>query len=166
MALYPIIPRSTSTGTSSISLAERELSYQFAFSPNPTPSVQLVDTLNIIDTSCAAFADGKGSQFTVTGRGGLPPNPYEPLSTDVIWSDTRMRMLPLRGGEARKLGDRENSTTSPHHPVTSSIPKTHDGVPIVPATGWVFDGKGNVTLISHASNANGLGSTAATCSKR
>jgi hypothetical protein len=41
----------------------------------------------------------------------------------------------------------------------STKPRTKDdAVKIVPATGWVFDGKGNVTLISHASNAN-LGST-------
>jgi large exoprotein involved in heme utilization and adhesion len=130
----------------------------------------LADTLNLVDTGCTAIAstdaDTEKNTFIITGRGGLPPTPYDPISTDVIWSDTRVTMLPLRGGEARKLGDRENSTTSPHRPVTSSIPKTHDGVPIVPATGWVFDGKGNVTLISHASNANGLGSTAATCSKR
>jgi pantothenate synthetase len=39
-----------------------------------------------------------------------------------------------------------------------------DAVKIVPATGWVFDGKGHVTLISHASNPN-LGSTPA-CQKK
>ena len=152
MALYPIIPRSTSTGTSSISLAERELSYQFAFSPNPTPSVQLVDTLNIIDASCAAFADGKGSQFTVTGRGGLPPNPYEPFSTDVIWSDTRTSAITTQQ-QARKTP-------------AAKPPSKAEVVEIVPATGWVFNGKGQVTLISNASNTNTLRSTPTSCPKQ
>ncbi|MBW4503169.1 MAG: hypothetical protein KME57_27290 [Scytonema hyalinum WJT4-NPBG1] len=44
-------------------------------------------------------------------------------------------------------------------------PTAYDARKIVPATGWVFDGKGHVTLISHASNANNLGSTPA-CQKK
>jgi hypothetical protein len=32
--------------------------------------------------------------------------------------------------------------------------------------GWVFNGKGEVMLISHAPHANGLGSTSATCYQR
>jgi filamentous hemagglutinin family protein len=105
----------------------------------------VADTSNIIDTSCAAFAEGEGNSFTVTGRGGLPPSPYEPLSSDVLWSDTR---IPNIASQQRS----EKPSTKP--------PTAYDAVKIVPATGWVFDGKGNVTLISHASNGN-LGSTAA-----
>jgi large exoprotein involved in heme utilization and adhesion len=105
----------------------------------------LADTLDVIETSCAAFADKQGSSFILTGRGGLPPNPYEPLTTDVVWSDTRILNI---ASQQRT----EKPSTKP--------PSKDDAVKIVPATGWVFDGKGNVTLISHASNAN-LGSTPA-----
>ena len=114
----------------------------------------LADTSKLLaNSSCAAVAstdaDTQKSKFTITGRGGLPPSPYEPLTTDVIWSDIRVP-----------------TTTSPQQrsekPVGLPQSKT-DVVKIVPATGWVFDGKGNVTLISHASNAN-LGSTPA-CQK-
>jgi large exoprotein involved in heme utilization and adhesion len=115
------------------------------------PTVVL-DTSNQVDTSCAAFANGEGNQFTVTGRGGLPPSPYEPLSTDVVWSDTRLPTATARE-------DRE------HTPSAKPTSKP-EAVAIVPATGWVFNGKGQVTLISHASSAASLGSTTASCPQR
>ncbi|WP_414584459.1 filamentous hemagglutinin N-terminal domain-containing protein [Scytonema sp. PCC 10023] len=114
----------------------------------------LADTSNIIDTSCAAFADGEGNSFTVTGRGGLPPSPYDFLSTDVVWSDNR---IPNIATQQRR------SEGSAAKPVSKA---KAEAVQIVPATGWVFDGKGNVTLISHASNSNNLGSTPASCQNR
>jgi large exoprotein involved in heme utilization and adhesion len=112
--------------------------------------IVLTDTLNLIaGTSCDAIAstdsDTDKSKFTITGRGGLPPSPYEPLSSDVLWSDNR---IPNIASQQRL----EKPSTKP--------PSKDDAVKIVPATGWVFDGKGNVTLISHTSNAN-LGSTPA-----
>ncbi|BAY46221.1 filamentous hemagglutinin family outer membrane protein [Scytonema sp. HK-05] len=112
--------------------------------------IALADTSELIaGTSCGAIAstdsDTEKNKFTITGRGGLPPNPYEPLTTDVIWSDNR---IPNIASQQRT----EKPSTKP--------PSKDDAVKIVPATGWVFDGKGHVTLISHTSNAN-LGSTAA-----
>ena len=121
----------------------------------PSLSNLIVDTSKLIaGTSCGAIAstdaDTDKSKFTITGRGGLPPNPYEPLSADVIWSDTRLA----------------SATSQYRSEKPSTKPATKDdAVKIVPATGWVFDGKGHVTLISHASNANNLGSTPA-CQRR
>jgi large exoprotein involved in heme utilization and adhesion len=117
----------------------------------------LTDTLDLIaDTGCAGLAstdsDTEKSNFTITGRGGLPPSPYEPLSTDVIWSDTRIPTITSQQQRSEKPAGLPQSKT--------------DVVKIVPATGWVFDGKGNVTLISHASNANSVGSTPAKCPKQ
>ncbi|MBR8839095.1 MAG: S-layer family protein, partial [Stigonema ocellatum SAG 48.90 = DSM 106950] len=126
--------------------------------PNVDPSRGLVqlptksaDSLKLIDRSCAAFEGTQGSSFVVTGRGGLPPSPDEPLSADAVWSDTR---LPITTSE-------HGRNKPPVQP--SSKPKP---VAIVPATGWVFNGKGEVTLISSAPNANPLGSTPATCPAR
>jgi len=117
--------------------------------------IALTDTSELIaDTSCGAIAstdsDTDKSKFTITGRGGLPPSPYEPLTTDVLWSDTR---IP-------NIASQQRSEKPSTKPATKD-----DAVKIVPATGWVFDGKGHVTLISHASNANNLGSTPA-CQKK
>jgi filamentous hemagglutinin family protein len=112
----------------------------------------VVDTSNIIDTSCAAFANGKTSQFTVTGRGGLPLSPYQPLSSDVVWLDTRLSAIASQQQRSEKPA--------------AKPPSKAETVEIVPATGWVFDGKGNVTLISHTSGRNSLGSTPAGCAKQ
>jgi large exoprotein involved in heme utilization and adhesion len=115
----------------------------------------LADTSQLIaNTGCAGVgstdSDTEKSNFTITGRGGLPPSPYEPLSTDVVWLDTRLADITSQQQRSEK---------------PSTKPSSKDNaVKIVPATGWVFDGKGHVTLISHASNAN-LGSTAA-CQKK
>ncbi|KAB8314137.1 filamentous hemagglutinin N-terminal domain-containing protein [Tolypothrix campylonemoides VB511288] len=116
----------------------------------------LAQTTNLIaDTGCDAIAstdaDTDKSKFTITGRGGLPPSPYEPLSTDVIWLDTRTEAITSQQQRS------EGSAAKP--------PSKSNAVEIVPATDWVFDGKGNVTLISHASNRNGLGSTPTQCGK-
>jgi large exoprotein involved in heme utilization and adhesion len=109
----------------------------------------VVDTSQLVGTGCAAFANSEGSSFTITGRGGLPPSPYEPLSSDVVWSDTRLPKI-----------------TAQRSQVTTPPSSDSDVGAIVPATGWVFNGKGQVTLISHASRTPGLASTPAKCPKR
>ncbi|NEU76437.1 filamentous hemagglutinin N-terminal domain-containing protein [Hassallia byssoidea VB512170] len=107
----------------------------------------VVDTFRLVAQSCSAFGKG-GSEFTVTGRGGLPPGPDDFLSSDVVWSDTRLTALPV----------------SPSPRVTQSIPKTSEGVAIIPATGWVFDEKtGDVTLIAANGNSSGVGSNQVKC---
>jgi large exoprotein involved in heme utilization and adhesion len=113
----------------------------------------LADTSDIVNTGCdaiASTADAQGSKFTITGRGGLPPNPDQPLSPDVVWSDTRLPNTTQR--------------RSPK-PITKS-PSKSDIVEIHPATGWVFNGKGEVTLISHTPNSTYTESTAASCPQR
>jgi filamentous hemagglutinin family protein len=105
-----------------------------------------VDIPRLVASGCNAFDSG-GSGFTITGRGGLPPSPDEPLSNDVIWTDTR---LPV--------------TTSQQHNEKKPVAKPESKpIVIVPATGWVFNGKGEVTLISSASSNNGLGTTSNSC---
>ncbi|QDL09380.1 hypothetical protein DP113_16965 [Brasilonema octagenarum UFV-E1] len=111
-----------------------------------------VDISALIDTSCAAFAEGENNKFNVTGRGGLPPSPNEPLSTDVLWTDTRTRAITTQ-------------QQGKHEPTTKPQSKP-EAIKIAPATGWVFNGKGEVTLISHASNSNGIATPPASCPKR
>ncbi len=112
----------------------------------------VVDTSVLVDTSCAALVGSKNSEFIVSGRGGLPPSPYEPLSTDVVWSDTRLPATTAR--QHREQTPSAKPTSKP------------EAVAILPATGWVFNGKGQVTLISHASSGASLGSTTASCPQR
>ncbi|MBD2775806.1 filamentous hemagglutinin N-terminal domain-containing protein [Iningainema tapete] len=110
----------------------------------------VVNTPKLIASNCAAFGDGsEESTFTVTGRGGLPPNPNEPLSTDVVWSDTRLSATTTQHDR------RETPAATPRKPKSETVA-------ILPATGWVFNNKGEVTLISTASHA-GVETTPATC---
>lgn len=108
------------------------------------PMPEIIDTSTRITSSCAAF-DKKGSSFTITGRGGLPPSPDDPLSSDVIWSDTRLTAT--------------TASQTPKKPAAKPASKSQP-VAIVPATGWVFNDKGEVTLIS-ANNDSGY--TPANC---
>ena len=78
---------------------------------------------------------GVGSQFIVTGKGGLPPNPTETLDSDRITVDL-VEPLLRQGDEetkeqAGKLG--ENTVTE-----------------TVPAMGWIFNDKGEVTLTAYS----------------
>jgi filamentous hemagglutinin family protein len=82
------------------------------------------DASNQISQVCGA--NSRQNKLTVTGRGGLPPTANDPLTSDVIWQDAR--------------------AASPQ-PVASSA-KTNLAKLAAPAVGWVFDGKGKVTLVA------------------
>lgn len=86
--------------------------------------------------------DAGDGQFTNTGRGGLPPNPNQPLGGDNVWEDTRVN---VSGGQFQ-AGVTRDYTEKPGRKVVS----------IIPATGWVMDGKGQVMLVNQAGNDAGL----------
>jgi filamentous hemagglutinin family protein len=112
----------------------------------------LVNTPGLVASNCNAFIGKKGSEFTITGRGGLPPSPDDFLSPDVVWTDTR-----LSATTAQQDKPKTSAAKSPSKP---------EAIAIVPATGWVFNNKGEVTLISSTPNATGLGYIPASCSGR
>ncbi len=87
--------------------------------PNTT-----TDASNQISQVCSA--NNRENKLTVTGRGGLPPNANDPLTSDVVWQDAR---------------------TTSSQPVASNVPNKPSQLP-PPAVGMVFDGKGKVTLIA------------------
>ena len=110
--------------------------------PEIDPSRGLVALPIIFADVSRQIAQGCGNgnrttgQFIVTGRGGLPPNPSDTLSNDAILDDTRLPTATVR---------KKQSAT-----VASTPPSAPDTVPIVPATGAVFNGNDEVTLIAAA----------------
>ncbi|MBO3460998.1 filamentous hemagglutinin N-terminal domain-containing protein [Aetokthonos hydrillicola Thurmond2011] len=107
----------------------------------------------LISSSCAAFDEAEGgSQFIWTGRGGLPSSPFGPLTSDAIWRDTRIPATTTPQDLPNKVPVRQAIKAKP--------------IVIIPATGWVFNGKGEVTLISSIPNATGSGSTPPSCPTR
>jgi filamentous hemagglutinin family protein len=87
--------------------------------PNTT-----TDASNQISQVCSA--NNRQNKLTVTGRGGLPPNANDPLTSDVVWQDAR---------------------AASSQPAVSSATNNSATLP-PPAVGWVFDGKGKVTLVA------------------
>ncbi|MDF5722470.1 MAG: filamentous hemagglutinin N-terminal domain-containing protein [Rhizonema sp. PD37] len=93
------------------------------------PTKVFDQTTQIAQNPCRKNA---GGSLTITGRGGLPPNPEEPLTSDVVWTDTR---LPV-------------TTLQHQHKTHASKPKPQL-IAIIPATGWVFNDKGQVVLTAY-----------------
>lgn len=111
---------------------ESELSVPLIDLPQKT-----VDASTLIATRCDAFA-GKGSQFVNTGNGGLPPRPDAPLNSDAVWKDTRLTTTP----------------TQQQIPTATTSNRKTIAAPPKPATTWVFNDKGEVTLVSKAPGSN------------
>ena len=111
-------------------------------------SSALVDQSHLIAQGCPA---NKGNTFIITGRGGLPPLPSEALRSNqtatVNWVTLGERG---RGGEGERGGITKVSG--------SKLPNQ-----IVPATGWVINDNGEVTLIASAANTTLQSSTSTTC---
>ncbi|MCC5643926.1 S-layer family protein [Nostoc sp. CHAB 5824] len=97
----------------------------------------LVDTK--VSQVCQVRPGQNQSSFTITGRGGLPPNPRtEPLTPDAVQLD--WVTLNPNGN------NRVSATVSTQ--VNSSSP-----TPIVEAQGWVRNAKGEVVLTADAPTA-------------
>jgi len=111
------------------------------------PTVVL-NSLQLAASSCNAFIGKKGSEFTITGRGGLPLSPDDFLSSDVVWSDTRLPAITTQRQDLK---------------ITAVKFVAPSPIAIVPATGWVLNNKGEVTLISNAANTEPQNFGVATC---
>ncbi len=112
---------------------------------------EVVDVTGLVAQGCSADggkADRGASEFTVTGRGGLPPTPRETLSSDTILEDwgtpTLTSAQPLR---PRQHDATENRSGSP---AVSTHPTRPTPAPLVEATGWVIGAKGEVILTATA----------------
>ena len=77
---------------------------------------------------------GAQNEFTVTGRGGLPPSPNEVLSSN---SSQFNWVEPAVGGSQHIEGQRASIEIRPTE--------------IIPAQGWVMDDRGKVTLVAYNS---------------
>ncbi|MGB6296203.1 MAG: filamentous hemagglutinin N-terminal domain-containing protein [Rivularia sp. (in: cyanobacteria)] len=112
----------------------------------------VVDPSNQIDQGCAAFDEDAASEFRITGRGGLPPSPDQPLNSNTVWEDTR------------------TTATAPQNLRANTTVKTStvEANKITPAAGWVFKENGEVTLVASASKATPekLGSAPKSCPTR
>ncbi len=108
--------------------------------PDVDPSRGLINLpVEPVDTEvaqgCTAGGTVAKSEFIITGRGGLPPNPGSALSTDAV----QVNLITLNPEVAR------SSTTAVSTSPTSSKPAR-----IVEAQGWAQGANGEVILTANA----------------
>lgn len=91
--------------------------------------------------SCPAGVGAVASNFVVTGSSGLSPTPRETLSSNTVLED----------GDT--LNPRKENRSSP---TVSTNPTAPAPAPLVEATGWVTNNKGEVVLTAQAPNATNI----------
>ncbi|WGV26095.1 filamentous hemagglutinin N-terminal domain-containing protein [Halotia branconii] len=137
-----------------------------AFSGNPSlngiiqinsldvdPSKGLVELpVNVVDnsTQVAAGCNGGGKlakgKFTVSGRGGIPSNPIEPLTAETVLADW-ITLEPDIDNRANAL---QNRTVNQEQLQPKNYSQTNE---IVEAQGWIVDANGNVVLVAQVPTA-------------
>ena len=95
-------------------------------------STEPIDPGDRVTTGCGNHS---GSEFVVTGNGGLPPNPNTYLLGETVWLDTR----ELTGVENRPVSaiDRNGSASGKWE--------------LTEARGWAIDPQGQVVLTATVS---------------
>jgi filamentous hemagglutinin family protein len=94
----------------------------------------VTDQSNQINVGCAAT---RGNSFTITGRGGLPESPTNPLRGRAIWRDVR-----------------NAATATPRANISSK--KSSPPVELVEATGWIVNDLGQVELVANLPTQTGV----------
>lgn len=98
----------------------------------------ILDPIPMIAATCPA---DEGSSFAITGRGGLPEDPRQPLMGQAIWQDERSVME-----------DREQVVES-----IMELEIEQDNVvqgAIAEAQGWIIDRAGNIVLLARDPSRN------------
>jgi filamentous hemagglutinin family protein len=117
---------SSLNGTVEINTPDVDPSQGLTELPNEPVNVEVAQ-------GCQAAGTPASVAFFNTGRGGLAPNPYEPISSNNIWED-----IPLATQRT------ENSAST----ARAFVPPVTPPNKIVEAQGWIVNGKGEVVLVA------------------
>ncbi len=114
----------------------------------------LVDPSNRIDQKCAAGSGFRRSSFTVTGRGGLPENPLDPLQSGegvASWVEVKAdNPQPSSSTQNTSYGDATRTQFKTPHSIASS--------PLIEADSLMVDKDGSIQLVASRSIAAPSGS--------
>jgi large exoprotein involved in heme utilization and adhesion len=120
-------------------------------------AITLVDQTNQISEECVPINRPGSSSFAVIGRGGVPPAPEEPLSSESVWVNwatvpsakaTSHTQLNAKSPQSKT----QNSQATPPQPPTK----------IVEAQSWIRDAKGEIYLVAAAPGRH-IGPITPTC---
>ena len=109
----------------------------------------VVDVTRLVARSCRQTEAIAGNEFTIIGRGGLPPNPSELLSENTVLADF---------GPSNLVSTHPSQSTREHQISTQaadisarSLETTPDA--IIEAQGWMINTHGQVRLVAAAPQA-------------
>ncbi len=101
---------------------------------------------------CPGTLPGKSSSFTITGRGGLPDDPYETLNAEPsVWIDWRSLEQSTQNRQSKPVNYQNMLPESKTSYSVDSEPTS-----IVEANSWQFDPKGEVILTATNPSAPSL----------
>jgi large exoprotein involved in heme utilization and adhesion len=127
-------------------------------------SSDLADQSRLIAQGCPA---SRGNTFTITGRGGLPPLPNEALRSNqtatVNWVTQGRRFLRAEVTNVVRAASPTGQATGVERGGITKVSGSKLPNQIVPATGWVINDKGDVTLIASTASSMPQSLTPTTC---
>ena len=106
---------------------------------------QVTDPSDRIITGCAAE---QGNSFTVTGRGGLPSDPAAGLLGRPLWWDARNPLPIARQETGRPIAERRFIPSPIASASANSSQAPGYSAPIIEATGWRMNARGEVELVA------------------
>ncbi|MCG8365483.1 MAG: S-layer family protein [Pseudanabaenales cyanobacterium] len=106
----------------------------------------IVDITRLIAQSCRPKEEITVNEFTISGRGGLPPNPSELLSESTVLADFGASNL---ASTSLSRFTRNHKISTQAGIIDQSLYTTTDA--IVEAQGWMTNPNGRVTLVAAAS---------------
>jgi hypothetical protein len=112
-----------------------------------SPTWELPGPESLIPEACVPINSARDDSFVVTGRGGLPPSPHEPLSPETVWVDWATVKPSTLNESKPSLKVKRNMLTQP---------QTRDAIAILPplspaiveAQTWVRNAKGEIYLVA------------------
>lgn len=111
-------------------------------------AVNLADPAQQVDSRCRSGQ--QQSEFIITGRGGLPPNPMESISDETLLIDLgpqRVEELPRK------------NTRVPAVPAASTSIESTSTEELVEAEGWMMNSQGQMELVARTSRGTVQNST-------
>ncbi len=157
--IFGIQPRNQDTPLSDIT-ASSELGINGTVqinTPDVDPAIglanlpeELVEASNQIAQGCPAGVGPRASKFVITGRGGLPPTPRESQDGETVLEDWGTSAQAFAAKPQNEISPRSHLEHRESDPAISTNPASSESAPIVEATGWVTNAKGEVFLIAEA----------------
>ncbi|HEY9804466.1 MAG TPA: S-layer family protein [Leptolyngbyaceae cyanobacterium] len=145
----------TATGASpelsgTVEITSPDVDPSQSLTPLPTNAIDISKQISQKCHSSEAIAQAQ-NQFIITGRGGIPENPYDTLNNDSVMADwiiiNDVNHAATKETDLTKLEDTANT--------------------IVEAQGWVVDAQGNLVLTAQVPQApQNLGLTTDFCQTR